>query len=162
MGSKGSKIMNNYVDILKGKLCWSVIAGSGTGSIVNFGFGEKKERSKPLRNLKLTDEERHFKPELQLMVYCAWRILKSDEVVCSWRDSNEAGGDMLKGLHMLRNKKVIDVWLAQVTYDLDVYFEGDMCVQLFCDQTNDYEADKNFILFMGNDNCTVGLKSILE
>ena len=154
--------INTYIDSLKGKACWFIVAGCGTGSIVNLGFGSKKKKSKPLTNSELTREERCFSPELGLMIYCAWRVLKSDVVVCGWRDSNELEGDMLNGLNLLKDKKVVDVKLAKAAYDLDIYFEDDVCIQLFCDQTNDYDADENFTLFMNPGTCTVGLKSLLE
>ena len=96
--------INTYIDSLKGKLCWSIVAGSGTGSVVNLGFGGKKKRREPLTNSKLTNEQRCFTPELELMIYCAWRLLKSDVVLCGWRDSNELGGDMLNGLHLLHER----------------------------------------------------------
>ncbi|MEM9103847.1 MAG: hypothetical protein AAGB12_16185 [Pseudomonadota bacterium] len=154
--------INTYIDLLKGKLCWSVVAGPGTGSVVKLGFGGKNKRNKPLKNAKLINEQRCFKPELELMIHCAWRLLKSDIVICGWRDSNELEGNMLKGLNQLNNKTVESIRLSKNTYDLDIYFENDICFQLFCDQTNDYDSDENFTLFMNPGTCTIGLKSIIE
>jgi len=154
--------INYYINSLVEKQCWSVIAGSGTGSVVNLGFGEKKLRKRTLNNIHLSQDERTFKPEISLMIHCAWRLSKSNEILCSWRDSNELEGDMLKGLNLLRNKKITDVYLRPITYDLDIHLNDSICFQVFCDQTNDYDSDENYTLFANNNTYTVGLKSNLE
>lgn len=154
--------INARIDVLKGKSCWSIVAGEGTGSVVTIGFGDKRKKSKPLKNPNLTEEQRNFDSEIEIMVYCAWRVLSSDSIICSWRDSNELDGEMLKGLQLLKDKKVIEAKLMETTYDLDIIFENGIRFQLFCDQTNDYDSDENFTIFMGHESCTVGLKSALE
>ena len=154
--------IKSCVELLKGKRCWSIIAGAGTGSVVNLGFGDKKEKTKPLTNPELTEEQRNFDPEIEIMIHCSWRLLSSGSIICGWRDSNESDGDMLNGLHLLKDKKVVGVKLTEVVYDLEICFEDNIYIQLFCDQTNDYEADENFTLFMNPGSCTVGLKSSLE
>lgn len=154
--------ISSCIEPFRGKTCWSVIAGSGTGSVVKLGFGGKKLKSKPLTNPLLEDDERIFDPEVSIVIYCGWRLSKSDKIICGWRDSNEISGDMLSGLNLLKDKKVIDYQLGKIGFDLDIYFDEDICIQLFCDQTNDYESDENYTLFVEHAICTVGLKGCLE
>jgi len=151
-----------YINLLKEKKCWSVIAGVGTGSVVHLGFGEKKSRKKPLKNPNLSKDEKMFEPEIGLMIHCAWRLSKLDKILCGWRDSNELKSNMLKGINLLKDKKVIDIHLNQTVYDLDIYFDNNMCFQLFCDQTNNYDSDENYTLFLNQAAYTIGLKSLLE
>ncbi|WP_027710190.1 hypothetical protein [Zooshikella ganghwensis] len=154
--------INSCIELLCGKKCWSIIAGEGTGSVVNLGFGDKKKRNKLLQNSELTEEQRCYYPELELMVFCAWRVLKLNTVICGWRDSNAPEGDMLNGLQLLKDKAVIDLKLSKFTHDLELILEDDISIQLFCDQTNDYDADENYTLFMNPGSCSVGLKSIVN
>ena len=155
-------MIGNCINLLIGKKCWAVVAGAGTRSIVHLGFGEKKLRARRLANPHLSKDEQMFYAEIGLRIYCCWRLSKSGKIVCGWRDSNESGGDMLKGLALLRDKLVIDVHIGQIGYDLDIYFDANICLQLFCDQTNNYDYDENYRLCLNNVSYTVGLKSRLE
>lgn len=154
--------ISDGINSLKGKKCWSVIAGSGTGSVVSLGFGEKKLKNRPIDNTALSEDERTFDPEVEIVIYCAWRLSHSDGVLCGWRDSNEAGGAMLGGLSLLREKKIINIQLCLKSYDLKLHFEGDICLNIFCDQTSDFDSDENYTLFVDNTAYTVGLKSKVE
>lgn len=151
--------MNNYLDLLRGKSCWSIIAG--VGSILELGFGDKKKRKQPLKNATLTDEQGHFAPEFSLLIYCAWRLSRYETIMCGWRDSDEFNTNTKIGFDLLKNKKVTDVKLVGDFFDLNIYFEDGIVMQLFCDQTNNYDSDENYTLFTDSGNCTVGLKSII-
>lgn len=154
--------IDKCIEVLPGLNCWSVVAGPGTGSVVHLGFGEKILRTKPLKNTKLSDEQRNFEPETSLMIHCSWRVSRSKKVICGWRDSNELDGDMLNGLLLLKDRSIIDVRFTNVAYDLDVYFDNDILLQLFCDQTNDDEADENYSLFTKGKIFTVDLNGVLS
>jgi len=154
--------IDSSIKSLKNKLCWAVIAGTNTGSVVKLGFGEKIKRKKALTNPSLTVEEKDFTAEMELMVWCAWRLTDSNKVLCGWRDSNEATGNMITGLSLLRDKTVIDANIEGKACDLTILFEGEILLQLFCDQTNDFDADENYSLFVNNYIYTIGLNSELE
>jgi len=66
---------------LRGELCWSVMAGRGTGSRFTADFGEKLRRNVPLKNPRLSDDERNFQGEFALYVTCAWRVDGLGEVI---------------------------------------------------------------------------------
>jgi len=150
------------IESLKGTKCWSVVAGPGAGSVIGLGFGKKLPREKPSKNTTLSQDELKFDPEIGVLIHCAWRLSKSDKILCGWRDSNELNGEMLRGIMLLRDKKVEDVFLHRSTYDLEIYYEDSLCLQIFCDQTNDFDSDDNYTLFFGGHYYTVGLKSKLE
>lgn len=144
------------------KQCWLIIAGAGTGSVVNLGFGDKRCRDRPIKNPCLTNDERLYNPEYSIMIYCAWRLSSLDTIICSWRDSNEAGGVMLSGLALLRGKKLHEITIGKIGFDLTLYFEDDFCLQIFCDVTNDYDADDNYVLFTNEIILSVGIKSSIS
>jgi hypothetical protein len=150
------------VAFLEGRVCRSIIAGSGTGSVVNFGFGCEVLRKQPLRNTALSEDDRKFGSELELMVYCAWRISKAGEVQCAWRDSNEQGGDMLAGLYLLKGRRVLGAHIGALASDLNIYLEDEFLLQIFCDLTNDYDADYNYVFYRDDSCFTVGLKGVRD
>ena len=152
-------MIGNCINLFIGKKCWAVVAGAGTGSIVHLGFGKKKLRARPLTNPHLSKDEQMFDAEIGLMIYCSWRLSKSGKILCGWTDSNESGGDMLKGLSLLRDKQVIDIHIGKIGYDLNIYFDDNICLQLFCDVTDNYD---NYIFYIDNAAYTIGLKSRLE
>ncbi|TPW17218.1 MAG: hypothetical protein FD130_741 [Halothiobacillaceae bacterium] len=152
----------SHISSLQGKECWSVVAGEGAGSIVCLDFGEKILRKAPLKNPHLSEEQRLFGAECTLMVHSAWRVSAFGKIQCGWRDSNEEGGPMLKGLSLLKDKRLVRVSVSPETYDLSLFFEQGITFQLFCDQTNDYDADQNYILFLGGLIYTVGVHSLLS
>lgn len=154
--------LSKYIENFCGKECWSVIAGDGTGSVVHLGFGEKIPRDKPLKNNKLSSDQKNYKAEFSLMVFCAWRVIKKQKIICGWRDSNEVGGDMLRGLDLLKDRKLISFNLSDIGYDLDMLFEGGVRLQLFSDLTNDYESDENYTIFVRDKAFSVGIKSVLQ
>lgn len=125
--------------------CWMIIAGKGAGSVVALGFGDKIQREKPSGNSTLSEDERHFDPQFRVMVYCAWRLESQGEVICNWRDPNDAGAKMLTGLSKLRNKRLKTVEFNSPINDMVLYFESDLVMRVFCDQT-DFEADYNYAL----------------
>ncbi len=150
------------VSSFTGENCWSIVAGKGTGSVVHLGFGKKIEMCRPLTNPNLTEDERKYDPELSMMIFCAWRIMNPTRIICSWRDDNEKDGRMLSGLNMLRDKKVVKIGVNEVSSDLDIYFEDDLIMSLFCDVTNDYDGDYNYHIFTPDTIFTIGLDSKLE
>jgi hypothetical protein len=148
-------------NLLIGRPCWLIIAGKGTGSIVHLGFGDKYPRDKPLKNPCINDDERLFKPEFSLMVYCAWRLSSLDRILCSWRSSNEIGGEMISGLSLLRFRRINDVSIRPITLDLDLTFEDNIHFQVFCDITTNDEADNNYVLLTKDQIIEVGIRSSL-
>lgn len=147
-------------DLLIEKPCWLVIAGKGTGSIVHLGFGEKNLRDRPLKNTCISEEERLFYPDISLMIYCAWRLSLADKILCGWRSSNKAGGEMLSGLLLLKSKSVTDVVIYPLGFDLELIFEGDLRLQIFCDITTNDEADNNYELFTMDKIIEVGVNRV--
>jgi hypothetical protein len=148
-------------NLLIGRPCWLIIAGKGTGSIVHLGFGDKYPRDKPLKNPCINDDEKLFKPELSLMVYCAWRLSSLDRILCGWRSSNEMGGEMISGLSLLRFRRINDVSIRPLTLDLDLTFEDNICFQVFCDITTNDEEDNNYVLLIKDKIIEVGIPSSL-
>ncbi|GAB3825830.1 hypothetical protein [Hymenobacter jeollabukensis] len=86
-----------FVTQLVGTRPWRSRAGNGTGSIFTLEFGE------PLP----TDANQGA---FSLMVYCAWRIVREDQVLLSWHDDSDAF--LAPGLKALEGLTVAAVELS--------------------------------------------------
>ena len=137
--------MNTVTSQLVGKSCWGFAAGSGTGSIVSFEFGNKIPRIKKLRNPTLTEDMRLYNGELYIRISCVWRISSLSKVICSSSDSNDSDGPMLMGLNKILNTPIVNVMVQNVTYDCTVNFENKMKLDIFCNETNDIDGFDNYV-----------------
>ena len=123
--------------LLKGKACWSILAGAGTGSTIHLEFGAKVPRRTPLRERpRLTAEQTRYEGELDLFVQCAWRLERSRAVVCGSTDDDRNDGPMVQGLEQLVGKTVQAVDVEEPIPDFSLRLDGDLHLTVFCDQTN--------------------------
>lgn len=149
---------------LVGKKCWSVIAGSGTGSIVNFGFGDKIPLEEPSSNLNLSLEQRENEAEYELLVQCVWRLDDpvGGRVVCGAWDDNRPGGPMLCGLNHLNGQEIAGIQLRQPGLDLELTFAHGLRLTIFCDQVNEQDEENNYSLFLPETIFGVRTRSCLQ
>lgn len=145
---------------LKGKHCWGVVAGKGTGSMVALDFGGRVSRSKRLENPHLTLEQQRFTGEYSLFIGCSWRLDGPDAVVCGCEDSNVEDGSMLGGLQSLVGQAVTDVEISPPGYDLVVGFDDATSLRVFCEHTDKKEEEDNYSFFTPDSVYTVGCRSV--
>ena len=144
---------------IEGVECWSIVGGSGPGSVISLDFGGKILRETPLTNRHLTDVQRIYDSQFGLIVYCAWRILFQQSIIGGWRDSGP--GTTLRGqLDLLVGLKVKTVDVNPRTYDLRIEFQENMAMDVFCDITNLHESDDNYVFFDREWIGAVGSKSV--
>lgn len=143
-----------------GKECWSVICGNGSGSALHLGFGGKVKRLNVLSNKYLTQDERLYEAEHRIMVYCSWRLSSTESILCSWKDIG--GSENINYLNLMRGKKITSADAVAVSRDLCIKFEGGLTLQVFCDETNNEEADDNYVIFSDDMIASVGIKSVLS
>lgn len=155
-------IMNTCFDGVVGKKCGSVIFGEGAGSTINLGVGDKKRRHLPLKNPKLSEEERLFEYEYQFIIYCSWRISAHGRIVGGWRDAIAEFDKFRSAIHMILNKKIESVDLERGGNDLVIYFQDGVSLNVFSDITNDYDGDANYTLYTPGKTITVGLNGAVE
>lgn len=137
--------LQEFIDGVTGNLCWAVIGGAGSGSVVSLRFGKQVRFKRPLRNASLSLEERIFDGERSLIVYCAWRITFEGRIVCSAQSINDNGELNLEGASAVKNDTVQRVTLSGKQNDLEIGFKRGATLSLFCDVVNNGEA--NYVLF---------------
>ena len=144
---------------LEGVECWSIVGGSGPGSVISLGFGGKIAREIPSRNRHLTEVEQLYDSEFSLIVYCAWRILCQGSIVGGWRDCGPRT-PLRRQLDHLVGLRVKTVEVKLKTYDLQIKFQGNMAMDVFCDITSLHESDDNYVFFDRHWIGAVGCKSV--
>jgi hypothetical protein len=89
----------------------------------------------------LSEADRNYASELELTVYCAWRLRIGSEVRCGWRD---AGADhtwsLLKGLIGRSVEAAVVQW---GTLNIAVQFDHEYALDIFCDITTNEESEDN-------------------
>lgn len=164
MGYAADNIRDGFmqsIQSLSGKLCWDVIGGKGTGSIITLDFGKKIPRRKPLQSKHFSMETQMYEAELSLMIYCAWRIDSEEQVVCGSNDSNEEQGPMLQGLRRLVDTTVESLDMTFPGYDLSITFSNKLRMHLFCNMMDAEVDSDNYVLFKNEDVFSVAPKSVL-
>ena len=152
------------VKSLIGKQCWGVIAGSGSGSMVNLSIGKKVKRVKASKNPNLSFDEANYKGEYSLFVQnCAWRLWSTDgQVVCSSKSDNTLGGEMLNGLKHIRGLKIVGLKIHEHSFDLEVFFENNLILSLFCDCMDGEEHGDNYCIFLPSMTIAIEAKSVVK
>jgi len=157
--------MNQFIGAVKAlveKTCWGVTAGEGTGSVIGVDFGKKINRKRPLSNIHLSEEQRNFQGEYDLFVECSWRIDSQESVVCGSKDANESYGTMVSGLNRIVGQRIVAVNANLPAYDLELRFDNDLILKIFCDETNESEDCDNYTFGTPEQNYIVGCRSQLS
>ena len=145
-----------YLNNLIGQKCWSVIAGSGTGSMVSLAFGEKFRSIHKSRNNALTKEQQEYDGEFKIFIQQArWNLSVNDKVICTDQDTNETNGIMLSSLKQIVDKQVNSIQLISHTGSFKVIFANNFSLNVYCEDFVD-DFDDNYSLFDKNNILTVG------
>ena len=110
--------VEQIIQLMQGQPAWRSRAGSGTGSIFTLQFG----------SVVATDETQG---EFSLMVYCAWRIIEGDAIICTWH--NDADSVLAPALKALEGAQVTKATLSEWG-DLAIYFNTGCALQIWNDR----------------------------
>ena len=138
------RVLNGLI----GKRCWHAIAGTGAGSAVALGFGERYKRKRPLSNPCLTQEEREFDSHDTLFLECAWRVELAGEVIGGSGDSNNPKGALVTAANSIVGRRVECINLSASVMDLVLTFDGEVELIVFGEKGDSVEDY--------GDNYTVG------
>ena len=147
---------NSLLAEFVGLECWGVTAGTGAGSHVSIDLGGKILRLKPLKNPIVSDLVRDYVSEFSVFVEnCDWRLESSERVLCSSKNDNREGQEMLVGLGNLLGCVTERLESNCPGHDLNIYFSKSIVLRLFCDSCSEEEGD-NYSLFAGTLVTTIG------
>lgn len=140
--------IEEHLNNLVGSLCWTVVGDDHPE--VHIGFGGKIRRDRPLSNTKLSDEQRQWRPEFDILVHCSWRLQSPESVVAAAADGGAA-------LIPLVGRAVESVGATPRTWDLVVRFAGGLELRVFADETRD--GFQNFSVGVRDTYLTITAKS---
>jgi len=118
---------------LVGSRCAGVIAGIGTGTVLLLDFGASRRRDIEVPNDRLTYEQRTLEYEMALRINCAWRLDGIDRVLCAWTEFNPTTGFPPDCFESVTGVRVNEVRLTEPALDLELAFESDVSLRVFCD-----------------------------
>lgn len=153
-------VLKQYLRSLSKKKCWSVVAGSSTGSMVTLDFGDRIPRKRPMKNPNLSPEQRGFVGEFSMYLQdAAWRLDGRRGPICSSSDDNDLDGPMVTGLRQLKGRVVKEARIRNSVGDLELAFNGEHVLHVFCVQTNSEDDVDNYSLYAKRKIVSVGPKA---
>jgi hypothetical protein len=121
-----SDCLNSIVNLK----CWYVNCGKGVGSSFSISLGKKIARKRPLTNLKQSEEYRHYEGEVNLLIWCSWRLDNAEKPITS---SDEDVEKIEQGLNILFEKVLLKIEVIPPAWDLVILFSEGYQLRIFCD-----------------------------
>lgn len=122
--------------------CWYISTGGAAGSTFHMAFGRKKPREILLKNDAHSQEFRENQGEVELYVWCAWRLDSSEKPIVSWDQKNTT---IDHELNRLVGEKIIGVKTYAPAWDLEITFSNSLILRIFSDHLpDDHSFDGNW------------------
>src|SRR5262249_33872405 len=115
---------------VQGIKCSRVYCGGAAGSTFQLALGDVVARLLPEREPVHTDESCQLETEASIVVWCAWRLDRSDGPLTSWDDTNES---VEAGLTRLIGARVDSIEVIPPAWDVNIKFSNSLCLRVFCD-----------------------------
>lgn len=144
------QVKTDFFSFLNDQTCWGIVAGEGTGSVVELLIGEKIKRERPLDNPIVDSAVREYDPEISIFIQCAWRLANKEKVICSCLSSNQNDGPMLSGLRRLKDNRISSTVLNVESMDLSIRFADDLVFSIFNNFPIESEYDDAYWITSGN------------
>jgi len=134
--------------------CWSSLAHTSISTNWAIDFGKKFKRKKPLRNNKLSDDERIYQGELTLFILSAsWRLTQNQQILTSSSDFREYDESQDSFIQSQMSKKIVgesitDLTINEQTLDVSMTLTGNYRIDILCNCPNDvnYVFSKTLIV----------------
>ena len=98
---------------------------------------------------------------ISLVILCSWRLDSNRFIISGYTDTPFDENKELKIFGPLIGLSIKGFFLSLPGYDLSLEFENGYLLKIFCNETNIYNKNKNYIFFTPSDAYVVGNKSEL-
>lgn len=122
--------LRNSVNTMLNLECWYVNAGKGVGSSFSISLGNKVPRKVQLKNAYQTEEYQKYEGEVNLLIWCSWRLETRENSILSSDDDDRK---IEKTLKVLLGRKIIEIEIIPPVWDLRIEFSGGYRLKIFCD-----------------------------
>jgi hypothetical protein len=125
-------------------------------------IGAEVPRENPIRNPNLSERQRKYEGEYRIFVQCAWRLESSDSVLCGSGDDSAAGGEMVRVVQTILDRRILQAEVQHAALDLTLSLTGGLLLRIFCDQTDLEENNLNYSVSSGTTTVAVGPRGQIE
>ena len=122
--------------------CWYVSSGEGVCASFKLALGGKVKRDVEIKNLKHSELYRTFKGEVNLLVWCSWRLERGPDILCTSKYTHE---DIDVALAQLVGLDIVGVTEMSPMWDFRMSFSDKTSICIFCDNGDD-DCDRNWTL----------------
>lgn len=113
--------------LLREKKCWYV--SDGVGTTFQLALGKKCLRAAPLLNKCQSAHFRKFEGEVNLLIWCAWRLETKTKILTS---SDDAVASVAHNLRRIAGQVVTNVEVALPSWDIMLEFSNRLLLHVFC------------------------------
>ncbi len=140
-----------------GKECWSVVPGSGSNSTIALDFGRHVKLDQPIMNPKLTAEQQYYEGEFSLLIYCDWALKLGTIEVTTWEDMFDDLEESEYQLNKVVGQRVTEIDVIPPRLDLDIHFDNGLCLEVRCVGTGDADEtdSEHYLYFFQGDAVSV-------
>lgn len=148
---------NRPIHNIQGKKCWYVSGGRNTGSSFHIHLGMRIPRTRPLDSphlspilrkagRRLPQELRDYISEWGLLIWCSWRLTRSNKIVLTSDDCDNNTG-LVSDLSVLVGKTLVGIRQTPML-DLALTFSSRWKLDVFCSNgVKQPSLDTNWDLF---------------
>jgi len=147
-------VIEELVNELVGKKCWSVVGGAGTGTVISLHIGELRPREKPLTNPRISETTRLYDSLYSLMVYSPWRVDSVETVWCGSFSDNSSDGPYRAAFEKIEGQEIKSITVKKPAYDMIMEFENQFKLNVFCSDIG-CDNDACYVLGRGSTYFTV-------
>jgi len=154
MEQNGHADLPSLVRALQGLPCWYVSCGGCTMPSFQLALGNKVPRQTPLKNPAQSEEFRCFEGEVNLLVWCSWRL---DGIDAPLTSSDDVEVSVVSRLSQLIGASVTNAATVAPAWDLNLDFSNGLRLCVFCDHVpGEPSFDGNWELWQRNLTAFVG------
>lgn len=157
---EGLGFLKRHCQVIGHLPCWHVSCGESVGASFQLAFGKRIRRDTPLTNTAQPEEYRQNDGEVNLLVWCTWRLDTDEQPMTS---SDDTLANIQTGLRGLIGASVVSFEIYPPAWDCVFCFDNGMHLKLFSDHVPGAPSiDGNWDFISTNYSLYVGPGSAIE
>jgi hypothetical protein len=125
----GRDVVCGIIEAVRQKECWYVDIGGFAAHTFSLHLGRRFKRPSPVGR-DLTAEIALYDGEVNIYVWCAWRLDGPTAPLSSWDDTELS---IVEALQRLKGETILEATINTPAWDLDVVFSNALTLRVFCD-----------------------------
>jgi hypothetical protein len=152
--SKNQQVILDFISIARTLPCWNLNCGRGVGASFSLDLGKRIPRRVPRFSDNRIVEVEEECGEVQILVWCTWRL---DAACGPLTSSDDSDHGIQRGLSKLIGSTVETIAVISPAWDLTVRFSNGLTLKVFCDHVpGDPSIHGNWDFFLSGKSLHVG------